>query len=223
MRAQITEDDGMAQTHSEMLAREDAIWAALRARAREIAEDVREQRAASIAQRADERKADLADQLRRDAELEEEAQRAQRRIAADLRQQNVRENEKLIEFRERMRKIDAAEDRKIRELAIAQMDVEEQRRDAEERRKRERLLAREKLIEGERKRQEETRGEYQDFLDKQIAEQNEKDFAEIRAMQAKRKRLLQEKRRDFLESVALKEQREKEKKGTDADEKNVSK
>jgi hypothetical protein len=89
------------------------------------------------------------------------------------------------------------------------MDEEDERRAAEIARKSERLAARQKLIDAEARRQEATKTEHQDFLDKQLAEEHEKEKKEITEMNERRTRLLNERRQDFLESRALIEARSK--------------
>jgi hypothetical protein len=118
----------------------------------------------------------------------------------------------MMVFKERALEIEELEERKIREEAIAQMDEQDARKEADQRRHREKMLAYEKLIEAERQRQLATKTIQQDFLDKQLMEEHEKEQRRIAADAAKSEALIAERRRDFQATLALKAQREQEKK-----------
>lgn len=158
----------------------------------------------------------LATQMAREAEDEKAATLKQRGLLRELCEHNMRENGAMTAFNERSGAIEDEEDRKIREMAIAEMDEADLRRSVDEARHRARLLAREKLIEAERKRQEATRTVQQDFLDQQIEEQVTKDQAAITANLGRTGWLVRARerarRQDFVESLALKAPRAEQKK-----------
>ncbi|OHT06625.1 hypothetical protein TRFO_25302 [Tritrichomonas foetus] len=110
-----------------------------------------------------------------------------------------------------MREMEEMEDAKIRQLEIETMDEEDRRREFDEKRRRDKLLARESLIEAERQRQLAAKTQQQDFLDKQLAEQHEKEMKELEQIRNKQTRLLDERRRDYLQTMSIKKEMEKEK------------
>jgi hypothetical protein len=216
MKGQAEEDECYAQEYRDRLAQEHAILEERRRRSLEVAAGFRQQRDEKItrqrAERAVAREDEqvLADHARLEAEQERAVAAGQRQRERELREANIRENAAIARFRERMRELEALEDQRIRDAAVRQMDDEEERREEDAKRKRDRLLARERLIDAERQRQIRALTVEEDFLDRQLDQQHQKEQDEIARTVARRDRLARERRSDFLDSLRLREQKERE-------------
>jgi hypothetical protein len=197
MQKQIEEDEQRAREYDALVAKEQKIREDRRMAAIETAKGFRQQRdeKEELKQRLRneqiEDEAVLANQLQREFDAEKAATIRQKTLARELRERNMRENQAMIAFKERSEEIEQAEERRINELAVAMMDEEDRRKAVDAERHRAKLLAREKLIDAERKRQEATRTIQEDFLDKQLREQHEKEQAAIATNAARTEKLAQ--------------------------------
>jgi hypothetical protein len=110
-----------------------------------------------------------------------------------------------------MQDLDELEERKILQMRATILDEQDERRAAEAKRKADKLATQQKLIDAEAARQMATRREQQDFLDKQLAEDYAKEKAKIETMRAERQRINDERRRDYLATIAASESHAKTK------------
>jgi hypothetical protein len=116
------------------------------------------------------READMDDEIRlaesnersllEEKRKEEENKHARQEFA----EQGRREYEVTLKMRERKKAIEEAEDAKLRQLEIENMENEERRRIEEERRKMERTKLRMKLIQAQAERLKATKQEQEDFF-----------------------------------------------------------
>lgn len=216
MKRQIAEDERLEREHAAMVAKEEKIKQERRLKAIETAKEFKKQRELKEELKMRQREEDLederliAEQMAIEAEEEKIAVMQQRQLARDLMKETMSENDKMIKYKERQAQIEEIEEEKIRKMALFNIEEEERRKAIDEKRHRDKLLARQSLIEAERKRQEATKTIQQDFLDKQLAEQHEKELKEVAEITAKQNRLIEERKRDFLETNQLKAIREKE-------------
>lgn len=217
MKKQIEEDERLEREHQQLVEKEEAIKRERRLKAMETAKGFKKQLEEKEERKAAQRDADFEEEvillqhMQKEAALEREAVARQKELARKQMEDSIRENTLMIRYKDQMKKIDELEDAKIQKLAIEIMDEEDRRKALDEKRKRDKLLARESLIEAERQRQIATKTQQQDFLDKQLNEQHEKELKELEQIRKKQTRLLDERRRDYLQSMALKNEMEKEK------------
>jgi hypothetical protein len=218
MKKQIDEDEQRALEYEAQLAKERKIRQERRLAAIEAAKGFRQQRDEKEEQQQrlrDEQIEDeqvLLSQMEQEAVIEKASTIAHRQLMRQLREQNVRENEGMIVYKQRMKDIEAEEDRRIRSMAIAEMEENERRKAVDAETHRTKLLARERLIEAERQRQEATRTIHEDFLEKQLQDQYEKDRSSIAATMARSDQLSRERREEFLDSLALKAHQQEQRK-----------
>jgi hypothetical protein len=222
-RRQMEFDAEYRRQHDRMVEHEIAALREQEARALAVAEDIKRQKLEKEQQRqaqADERREEeriLSDHFAWEIEQERVAQNEARRRARKFQAEVTARNAELLRYRESLAELEDIEERRVREERERVMDEEDERRAAEIRRKEERVAARQKLIDTETRRQLETRREQQDFLDKQLDEQHEKEQREIDEILEKRRQLAEERRRDFLESRALVDTKNKTKKRREAE------
>lgn len=217
MKRQMQEDENYHQRYLEMCEKEEKIKTERRQKAIRVAEGFKMQRQAKIEQKQKEREEDMIDelilarQMKRDLEREQkEASQRREKMKREM-EENRRQNDCLITFKERQQKLEELEDQRIRELHEREMDEADRRAAEDARRKAERLNARQQLIEREARRQEAERKEQEDFLDKQIAEQYAKESAEVARHTQHERQIREERRKQYLEAMALKSAKEKEK------------
>ena len=217
MKKQIQEDERLEREHQQLVEKEEAIKKERRLKALEIAKGFKKQLEEKEDRIAAQKAADFEEEViilqhnQKEAAMERQAVARQKELARKQMEESVRENDLMIRYKDQMKKIDELEDARIRQLQIELMDEEDRRKEFDEKRRRDKLLARESLIEAERQRQLATKTQQDDFLDKQLREQHEKDMKELEQIRTKQTRLLDERRRDYLQSMAIKNEMEKEK------------
>ena len=218
MQRQIMEDEQAAERYRQMVEKEEKIKKERRQRAIEVAEGFRRQRELKqqrIQQEKEEQYEDdlfLRQEYIKQEEKDKEIARQKKLALRQQYEQSMRENKEMEFFKKRKREIEKAEDKKILDLAIQQMDEEDRRAEEEARKKREKLNARQALIDAEAARQAATKKVEEDFLEKQLAEQYQKEQAHIAEMTAKRDKLVQERRRDMQEAMRLQSIKQTQKK-----------
>lgn len=218
MQRQMEEDAMMEQKYKEMCEKEERIRQERKEMARKAAEGFIEQKQLKEMLKKKEREEEKEDEriLKQEyirADAEEKAKEAARK--EKLRQQYAEamvENKNLEFFKERQKELEKREDERIRQLFIQQMDEMDARAEAEKKRREDIINARASLIEAERKRQEMSKKEEQDFLDKQLRDQYQKESKRIAELTAKKQRLLAERRSEMQEAMRMKLYKEKLKK-----------
>jgi hypothetical protein len=216
-RGDIEFDEEHKRRYEGMLGNEMRLLNAKRARDLECAEQQRRQRQ----QKADEKAQDLATKRQDEVilaehfawELEQErmAQREARRRAKRFQAEVAARNAEMVRYRETLGELADEEDRRLAKEREQVMDEEDARRAAEAKRKQDRLDERQRLIDIEARRQMETKKTHEDFLDKQLAQQHEKERREVGALVADRRRLADERRAEFLQSRELMDAKKKTK------------
>lgn len=215
MKQQIADDEARAREHEEALAREEKIRRERRERALQLARDVKKQRDEREALKTEQAEADyeeeliIAAHLKRELEMEQEATLLAKQRIRKINEENLRENQQMQSYKKRMADIDKEEDRRLRQLTIDRMDREDEERAIAEKKKREKLLQSEKIFEAERQRILKEQSQQKDLLEKQIAEHFEKDVKELEQIRIKQERLNEERRKDYLESLRIKAERDK--------------
>jgi hypothetical protein len=206
-----------------MVEHEMAVLREKEARALAVAEELKRQKLEKEQQtqaQAEEKREDeriLSEHFAWEVEQEKIAQSKARRRAQKFQKEVAARNAELLRYRESLAELEDIEERRIREERAGVMDEEDERRAAEIKRKEQRVAARQSLIDAETRRQLATKREEQDFLDKQLDEQHEKEQREIDELLEKRRRLAEERRREFLESRALVDKKQKTKKQREAE------
>ena len=217
MKKQMKEDEEYRKNYERMLEKENQIKRERREKAIKVAEGYRKQREDKIRQKMQEKEEDMIDdwliaqQMKRDIEAEKREVAERRRKAREEMEDNRRKNDYLRTMKEKQQEIEELENQKLRLLAEQTMDEADRRREAEIKRKNDRLAARQKLIDIEAKRQAAQKKEQEDFLDKQLKEQYEKDSLRIAQLSARRQKYIDERKRDYQEAMASKEARERNK------------
>lgn len=215
MKQQIADDEARAKEHEEALAREEKIRRERRERALQLARDVKKQRDEREALRTQQAETDYEEELiiaahmRKELEMEQEAILRAKQLARQQNEENLRENQQMQSYKNRMADLEKEEDRRLRQLTIDRMDKEDEEREIAEKKKREKLLQTEKIFEAERQRLIKEQSKQKDLLDKQIAEHFEKKSKELDQIRIKQERLNEERRKDFLESLRIKAERDK--------------
>jgi hypothetical protein len=223
MKRQMEFDTEYNRRYHEMLANEERILAERRAKAKKAAEECSRLRIERAAAKRFEREQDmrdgriLAEQVQYELDLEKQAEADARRRDREFALEVKAKNEEMLRYRESQQIIEEVEDQRINRECERVIDEEDERRAADIRRKKERLDKQQRLIDAATKRQMETRAIQQDFLDKQLALQHEKEKAEVTNLNNHRTRLLNERRSDMLESRKLIEERGKVKKERELD------
>lgn len=214
MKQQIREDEERALAYERAVENENKIRRERREKAIKNARELRQQRD-QVRQLKQEQKAQdfeeeliLAEHMKKELEVELETTRLAKLAARRHNEEQMRENSQMIQFKKKMEEIDREEDRRLIQLQIEKMDREDEQKAVEEKKKREKLIAQEAIYEAERQRQLKIKEQEKDFLDKQIAEQQEKAAREVEQVRMRQQKLIEERRRDFQESLQLKEQKQ---------------
>ena len=216
MRKQLAFDEQHRQEYEKMVENENRIRRERRERAIQVAEEFKRQKVEKEERLEHEKEENMrdelliAEQMKLELQKEREAILERKRIERENMMDAKRQNDLIIKYKEKMKEVEKEEDRRIRELFAKTLDEQDERREAEAKRKRDRLEAQQSLIEAEAKRQMATRQIQQDFLDKQLREQYEKDRKALAELAAKQTRLQEERRKDFLEAMALKDAKKRE-------------
>ena len=209
MRRQIEEDEAAAERYRQMVEKENQIKKERRQKAIEVAEGFRQQRELKQKRIQQEKQEQLEDDLFlrqeyiKQEQQEKEIARQKKLAARQMMEQSMRENKEMEFFKKRKAEIEKAEDKKILDMAIKQMDEEDRRAQEDAKRKKEKLLARQALIDAEAARQAANKKVEEDFLEKQLEDQYKKEMAHIAEMTAKRDKLVAERRRDMQEAMRL--------------------
>jgi hypothetical protein len=221
-RKQIALDDEYHQHYLELCEQERQIRFAERQKALAVAQDVRQQKIDKEAEKARVRAEEKADDRRlaefNDWELwqekvqQEEAVRKARQHNIDVRLAN----DEMMRYKESLTAIDDEEERRERRLREQIMDEQDARAAAELKLRNDKLAARQKVIDAEAQRQIATRVIQQDFLERQLDLQHEKESNEINELLATRNRLAEERRQDFLDAVKATEKRRLQKEEREA-------
>ena len=216
MRKQLAFDEQHRREYEKMVENENRIRRERRERAIQVAEEFKRQKVEKEERLEHEKEENMrdeiliAEQMKLELQKEREAIIERKRIERENMMDAKRQNDLIIKYKEKMKEVEKEEDRRIRELFAKTLDEQDERREAEAKRKRDRLEAQQSLIEAEAKRQMATRQVQQDFLDKQLREQYEKDRKALAELAAKQTRLQEERRKDFLEAMALKDAKKRE-------------
>lgn len=216
MRKQLAFDEQHREEYRKMVENEERIRRERRQRAIEVAEEFKRQKVEKEERLEHEKEENMrdelliAEQMKLELEKEREAILERKRKERENMMDAKRQNDLILRYKEKMKDVEKEEDRRLRELFAKTLDEQDERRAAEEKRKHDRLNARQALIDAEAKRQMATRKVEQDFLDKQLREQYEKESKAIAELTAKQQRLQEERRKEFLESMALKESKKRE-------------
>jgi hypothetical protein len=222
-RRQIEFDEEYRTQYEGMVEHEMAALREQEARALAVAEDLKRQKLEKEQQtqlQAEERHEEeriLLEHFAWEVEQDRIRQDETKRRARQFQNEVTARNAQMLLYRESLVDLEDIEERRIREERERVMDEEDERRAEEARRKEERVAAQQRLIDAEAQRQLETKREQQDFLQKQLDEQHEKEQREIEEILQRRRRLAEERRSDFLESRVLVDTRRKTKKQREAE------
>ena len=209
MQRQIQEDDQYRKHYEELCEKENKFKAERRRRAILTAQAFRAQRDDKIRRKMEEKEENYEDEMILRHENERLAREEKIKIAEakrkerEFREEAMRENSLMQQFKQRQKEIEKAEDLKILQLAIKTMDEEDERRLQDEIRRKQRTEARQKLIDIEAQRQLAQKKKDEDFLQKQLDEQYAKETKHIQELTARRNKLNEERRRDMLQTIHL--------------------
>jgi hypothetical protein len=217
MKKQMQFDEQYRRRYEEMLEYENEQLRQRRLKAIEVAEEFKRQKAAKEAEKKSEKEADqkeeqiLALQMAWEADQEREALRTARRIAMEHVKENQRWNTELVRYKETMGTVEEEEEIRLKKLREQIFTEEEERKAAELKRKNDRLARTQKLIDIETKRQMNAKQCEDDFLDRQIERQFEKESRRVAEVTARKRKLENERKMEHDEVMALKEEKEREK------------
>ena len=129
-------------------------------------------------------------------------------------EENRRNNEALEGIKLKLKEIEEIEDRRLLQQKIWLDEEMDRRQEAERKRRADRQAAQDRLIETQARNLAEIKAKQQQFDDSQYELQYAKDKKQIEELYAKQKRLAEERRQEYLETMAkieAKKNRKKEK------------
>jgi hypothetical protein len=138
-------------------------------------------------------------ELQQERDMKEQAKRRAREFRADVAARNA----ETVRYREALAALADEEDGRLLRERTQVMELEDARRAADAKRMRERVEARQRLIDAETRRQMQEKTTQQDFLERQLEQQHEKERSEIEAIIERRQRLADERRAEFILSRQL--------------------
>ena len=206
--------------YKEWQEKENEIARQRREKARQVAEGFRKQKA-----EVEERKMnELMETQEEEHMLQKEAKRLldeeimntikRKEMLRKQNEENRRNNEALEGIKLKLKEIEEIEDRRLLQQKIWLDEEMDRRQEAERKRRADRQAAQDRLIETQARNLAEIKAKQQQFDDSQYELQYAKDKKQIEELYAKQKRLAEERRQEYLETMAkieAKKNRKKEK------------